>query len=235
MRARILAGLILILLVVVPAWLYYHFTVRQVASIEIRVSSGSVFSVDMIGSFGIDGLPLADRALVYHQDCISSCMITPVLPARYNISITSSGQITLYDTVSINTADRVSREYVFQKDISLTPVTGAYQSLISSGSIWHVRTSSGSFVLQWEDLIEDIRFTDAIDLDHDTRLGYIDATDSKKLSLGNFPLGQSVLIRLNRITGESVVLRKGIDVRVFIQYDQHPAYMDSIGNIFLIQ
>lgn len=235
MRARIFAGLILVLLLVVPAWLYYHFTVRQVASIEIRVSSGSVFSVDMIGSWGIDGLPLADRALSYHQECISSCMITPVLPAQYTITLTSSGQITIHDSISINTADRVSREYVFQKDISVTQVTTPYQSLTSSGSTWHIRTSSGSSVLQWEDLIEDIRFTDAIDLDNSIRLGYIDATDSKKLSLGNFPLGQSVLIRLNRITGESVVVREGIDVRAFVYYDQHPAYMDSVGNIFLIQ
>jgi hypothetical protein len=186
MRARIFALVILTLLVIIPVWLYYHFTVSQIASVEIRTSSGSVFSVNMVGSWGIDGLPLADRALVYHEDCVSSCTISPVLPARYTLALTSSGHITIHETLSVNTAEQVSLQYILQDDIVIQQVTEPYQSLISSGSNWHTRTNTGSYTTDGGGSYEDIRFTDAINLDHDTRLGYIDATDSKKLSLGNF-------------------------------------------------
>lgn len=57
-------------------------------------------------------------------------------------------------------------------------------------------------------MIEDIRFTSSIDLSSGIRIGYIDKKDAKKLSLANLPPIESVLIRLDRITGESVILRK---------------------------
>ena len=82
--------------------------------------------------------------------------------------------------------------------------------------------------------IEDIRFTDAIDLTPYIRLGYIDQKDTQKLSLGNFAPGQSVLIRLDRTTGESVVVRKGMGIASLLLYRNAPAYMDSTGDIYTI-
>ena len=47
-----------------------------------------------------------------------------------------------------------------------------------------------------------------VDINPRIRIGYISKNDVKKLSLGNFPLSDSVLIQIDRITGESVILRK---------------------------
>jgi hypothetical protein len=68
------------------------------------------------------------------------------------------------------------------------------------GSRWKILTSSGSHELVGERLIEDIRFSDSIDISPEIRLGYIDKKDTSKLRLANLPLGQSLLIRLDRTT-----------------------------------
>ncbi len=75
-----------------------------------------------------------------------------------------------------------------------------------------MRTETGSFVIDSDKITEDIRFTDAIDLTPEIRLGYIDKNDTAKLSIGNFVPNQSVLVRLDRTTGEGVTVRKGIDI-----------------------
>ncbi len=109
----------------------------------------------------------------------------------------------------MGTADTIVRSYVFSDDIIFESVRQIEGTLdISSGSLWHTRTDTGSYTTRNNVLIEDIRFTDAIDLSPDIRLGYIDRDDTAKLSLGNFPLGQSVLLRLDRTTGESTIVRK---------------------------
>ena len=68
------------------------------------------------------------------------------------------------------------------------------------GTPWKIRTSSGSYELSGERLIEDIRFSDSIDISPQIRLGYIDRDDTTKLKLANLPLGESLLIRLDRST-----------------------------------
>ncbi|MBC7498673.1 hypothetical protein H7170_03465 [Candidatus Gracilibacteria bacterium] len=235
MRARLLAFLILILLVAVPAFAYYYFTSRSIASLNISSGSGVVFTARLAGSFGVDGLPLADRALSYSQACISQCHISPILPARYTLTLMSSGQTDISDTLIINTADKITRSYLFTRDVMFTIVDNiADIADISSGSTWHTRTQTGSYIRDGEKEIEDIRFTDAIDLTPDIRLGYIDQKDTTKLSIGNFPLGQSVLIRLDRTTGESVVVRKGLEIGAFVLYRNTPAYIESSGQIYTI-
>lgn len=122
MRARILAFLILVLLVLIPALAYYFFTSRSIASIDISAGSGVIFTARLVGSWGVDGLPLADRALSYNQDCTSRCMIAPVLPARYMLTLVSSGQVDIADTIIINTADQIIRSYSFTRDIVFTMI-----------------------------------------------------------------------------------------------------------------
>lgn len=77
---------------------------------------------------------------------------------------------------------------------------------------------------------ENPRFTDWIDASPTVRIGYISAEDSQKLALSNYPLGESVLIRLDRTTGQSQVLRKGLDIRFFYFSQGIPAYVDHSGN-----
>ena len=209
MRARFFAFIILLLLVAIPGFVYYYFTSRSIARFDISVGSGVIFTARLVGSWGVDGLPLADRALIYSQECVSHCMFSPILPARYTLTLMSSGQVDISDTLIINTADQVTRSYGFTHDIIFQSVGNSIDmNSISSGSTWHTRTETGSLVAMGENETEDIRFTDAIDLTPEIRLGYIDQKDTAKLSLGNFSLGQSVLIRLDRTTGESVVVRK---------------------------
>jgi hypothetical protein len=147
----------------------------------------------------------------------------------------SPGQVDISDTLIINTADQITRSYAFTHDIIFSSV-GNISDIhnISSGSTWHIRTGTGSYMLDGERQIEDIRFTDAIDLTPDIRLGYIDKKDTTKLSIGNFAPGQSVLIRLDRTTGESVVTRKWLDIGAFVLYRNTPAYMSSMGDIYTI-
>lgn len=148
MRARLLAFLILILLVAVPAFAYYYFTARSIASVDISAGSGVIFTARLVGSWDIDGLPLADRALSYSQDCISRCTIAPILPARYTLMLVSSGQTDISDNLIIHTADQLSRAYVFTRDIVFTTV-GNISDIqdISSGSTWHIRTDTGSSIV----------------------------------------------------------------------------------------
>lgn len=148
MHARLLAFLILIVLVAIPAFGYYYFTSRAIASIEISAGSGVIFTARLTGSFGVDGLPLADRALSYSQGCVSRCLFTPILPARYTLTLVSSGQTDVSDTILVTTADQTTRSYAFTHDIILSSV-GNISDLgnISSGSTWHTRTGTGSWVL----------------------------------------------------------------------------------------
>lgn len=235
MRARLLAFIILIMLLAIPVFGYYYFTSRTIASIDIFAGSGIIFTAHLTGSFGLDGLPLADQALIYNQECISGCTITPILPARYTLTLTSSGKIDITDTLIVATADQLTRAYVFTRDIILKSV-GNISDIrdISSGSTWHIRTETGSLIRDGENETEDIRFTDAIDLTPEIRLGYIDKNDTAKLSIGNFVPNQSVLVRLDRTTGESVIVRKGIDIQILLLYRGLPAYVDSVGGVYSI-
>ena len=236
MRARLIAFLILILLVAIPGGAYYYFTSHSIARLEISVGSGVIFTARLTWSFGVDGLPLADRALTYTQDCISHCRIAPILPARYTLTLVSSGQTDISDTLIVSTADQLTRSYSFTRDIILRSVGNISQiGDISSGSTWHTRTGTGSWVLDWEKKMEDIRFTDAIDLTPDIRLWYIDKNDTAKLSIGNFATGNSVLVRLDRTTGESRVVREWLDIRALLLYRGRPAYVDSMGQVYEIR
>ena len=209
MRARFLAFLILTVLVVIPAGAYYYFTSRSIARLEISAGSGVIFMARLTGSFGVDGLPLADRALSYSQECISQCTFAPILPARYTLILVSSGQTDISDIVLVDTADQLTRSYGFTRDITLQSVGNISEiGNISSGTTWHIRTDTGSFVSDGDEYNEDIRFTDAIDLTPEIRLGYIDKSDTAKLSIGNFASNQSILVRLDRTTGESRMVRE---------------------------
>lgn len=318
--------------------MYYYFTSEKIANITIHAGSGAVFLVQLHGSFWVDGLPLMDKALYYEKKCIESCVIDPVLPARYTLSLTSSGKAIISDTILVNMGEKISKVYHFENDISFAPVGTIHRDeelgtslvenakkqnlwdftligtdiqnriwvrrswekstqigilsverftpirsiitpivnasldesrsvlvfdlassrtlllpitlegereiptiswirvvTLASGDIWKIRTDSGSMDIKNDRLIEDIRFTDAIDLSNQIRIWYIDKNDIAKLSLGNFPSTTSILIRLNRATGESVVLRTGFDIRALFFYQKKPAYFDDSGNIFIIE
>lgn len=122
MRARILAILILLVLLVIPASLYYYITTQNVARMTITVGEGNRYTAKLLGTFGLDGLPLADKALIYEKDCSDICIFSPIIPARYTLTLTSSGKTSLTDTLVIRTGDKIARSYVFTNDVIITPV-----------------------------------------------------------------------------------------------------------------
>lgn len=79
------------------------------------------------------------------------------------------------------------------------------------------------------------RFTDWLDISPTERLGYIDKSDWDKLSLSNLPTWESVLVRLDRITWQSSVIKRWVDmVFMFFLWDM-PVYRDRDGKIWEIQ
>lgn len=122
MRARILAVVILLVLIALPLYLYYYFTTQRIASISVSAGSGTIFSVQMAGTFGMDGLPLMDKALLYQKDCIESCTLSPVIPATYTVTLTSSGKTTLTDTIAIDSGEKIIKSYGFSADVTFVPI-----------------------------------------------------------------------------------------------------------------
>lgn len=105
----------------------------------------------------------------------------------------------------------------------------------SFGKNPRVRTSQKVYdIISWK-AVENIRFTDYIDLSPEVRIGYIDASDVTKLALSNFPPNISVLVRLDRRDGNTTVLRTGIDIKTLFLYQGAPAYLDNSDRIFTIQ
>ncbi len=336
MRARLLAVFILIILIVLPVSFYLYFTTKKIAKLIISASPWVSFSIKLIWTFWVDGLPLADKVLSYDKVCTDICTISPILPAKYMLTLTASGKTTLTDVVLINSGDEILKSYVFNDDIVLVPVwntikdesipisyinhavsqgwwefipigtdiknrvwvikkwnessqigflsmerfvsirsipheivwasidsslsvlifqlNGNRMLLISidlshekeisiipniisivPGEIWKIQTNTGTMELKWDTFISDIRFTNSIDLSPQIRIGYIDKKDTKKLSIANLPANESVLIRLDRTTGSSVVLRRNIDIRILFFYGGKPAYVDISGNIYTIE
>lgn len=63
MRARFLAILILIVLLVIPLGLYWYFFMSQTTLLTVRSFDKSTFELDISGTFDAEYLPLADRFL----------------------------------------------------------------------------------------------------------------------------------------------------------------------------
>ncbi len=67
-------------------------------------------------------MPLADRMLSYEKNCIDSCTISPILPARYSLILTASGKTTISDNIIINSGEDISRNYILSDDILIVPI-----------------------------------------------------------------------------------------------------------------
>ncbi len=108
-------------------------------------------------------------------------------------------------------------------------------SVVFMNDIWKFQTSSWVYTYDGEELQENPRFTDFLDISPSIRLWYIDKDDTSRLSLSNFPSGESVLISLDRTTGKSYVVKKGLGIRTLFFHGATPAYIDPSENIWDIQ
>ena len=89
MRARLYAVLILVLLIGIPAVLYWYFFTENTASLTVRTTGAGEFQIELAGTLDNDSLPLADRLLSVQKRCKTECTIAPIAPIRYTVTLTS--------------------------------------------------------------------------------------------------------------------------------------------------
>ncbi len=111
---------------------------------------------------------------------------------------------------------------------------GNIDSAVWDQDIWKIKTPDSVFSYENNQLKENPRFTDFLDVSSNIRIGYISANDTNKLSLSNFPIGTSILIILDRTTGESYIVRKGLDISELCFSHGNPAWIDQNGKISII-
>ncbi len=123
----------------------------------------------------------------------------------------------------------------FSEEVELPAGLSEIVSIAKEGNTWKVQTPTTVYESVWNEWRENIRFSDFLDISRTKRIGYIRGEDTKKLSLGNFPLGQGVLILLDRSTGESYTLETGVKIQSLIMTENWPAMMDEDGTITLLK
>jgi hypothetical protein len=74
--------------------------------------------------------------------------------------------------------------------------------------IWKIKTERALYEKINDTWQENPRFTDYIDISRRYRIGYIDASDTVKLSLSNLPPGISVFILLDRTSTDTKIIKK---------------------------
>ncbi len=103
--------------------------------------------------------------------------------------------------------------------------------IVTYSTYWKVRTKSTLYEYIWGNWIENIRFTDFIDISPRYRIGYIDTSDTRKLSLQNLPLDNSLFLLLDRKSTEVSIIKKWYNIRGFIFYKWLPSIIDTTGDI----
>lgn len=120
MRARLFALLILVLIIGIPAGIYWYFFTKNTASITVSVVSGEDIHIRIAGTLDNENLPLADRLLELEQDCSEVCVFSPVAPIRYRITLTSPGKATIEEDIVVGVGEDKSISYRLQDDIIIT-------------------------------------------------------------------------------------------------------------------
>lgn len=337
MRARLFALLILVLIIGIPAGIYWYFFTKNTASITVNVVSGENIHIKIAGTLDNENLPLADRLLEFEKDCGEVCVFSPVAPIRYTLTLTSPGKSIIQEDVIVGVGEDKTISYTLQDDIIITPLDVpilwsrqiwevmvanatkkdkdyAYKliavdakntvyversspslrelwilSLDKFTSLYRVPDGVGTFQIDmtgqyfiaplftdktlilsldtklqrevplvdvlayvwWEDskvLSEswvvlghhssygyNPRFTDWLDISPSLRLWYIDKDDTQKLSLSNLPSGQSVLISLNRMTGDYHVIKRWVDIEFLFYHDGNPVFLDNQGSVWKLE
>jgi hypothetical protein len=117
----------------------------------------------------------------------------------------------------------------------ITTISSTQLISVVPGDIWKIQTNTGTMEIKWEKFIEDIRFTNSVDISPKIRIGYISKLDTNKLLLANFPINDSLLIMIDRSTWSSRVLRRWLDIQSMFFYEKKAAYIDISGNIYTIE
>ena len=103
--------------------------------------------------------------------------------------------------------------------------------MISFEEVWKVRTKSDLYEYLWSTWQKNPRFTDYIDISSRYRIGYIDRSDTVKLSLGNLPLWESLFILLDRTSTDARIIKRWKNIRGFLFYRGAPSILDLDGTV----
>lgn len=67
--------------------------------------------VKLSGTFSNSWFPLADSALRFEQNCMKTCIFSPIAPVTYHLSITSDGFGEVEDNFSLANGQKFTKEY----------------------------------------------------------------------------------------------------------------------------
>lgn len=101
MRARIFALFILVLLLGVPAFLYWYFLERTPSTLTLVIPGGESAHVELDGNLAYKYFPLADKVLHFSQVCTDRCTFGPIPPVPYKMTVTRDGVPDLSDTLTL--------------------------------------------------------------------------------------------------------------------------------------
>ena len=146
-----------------------------------------------------------------------------------SIVLDKTGQYFILSTL-VASSIVLSLDGGFQKEIPPKNILG----YVHSDTEEKIYTASWILGASWERYNPNIRFTDWIDLDWSMRIWYIAAEDKERLSLSDLPLGQWVLVAVDRKNGASHIIKRWIDIVALFYIGSTPVLLDSSGKAWNI-
>lgn len=96
---------------------------------------GESFTVKLSGTLKYEYLPLADKALVFEEACVTSCTII-LPPVEYSVNLTSSDKESISDTLSLSLGEEKKYSITFADLFSYRPlVENKINSITEKGLI----------------------------------------------------------------------------------------------------
>ena len=111
MKARLIALLILVILIGIPALAYWFFFQKNISSVSVFVGSGVTTEAKLSGTFSQSFLPLADRALNFQLTCHEVCEFTRIPPANYTLEISGENIVTATETFALKNRENLVKNF----------------------------------------------------------------------------------------------------------------------------
>lgn len=163
MRSKILAIIILSSFLIIPGIFYWYFFHQNTSSVTFRTSeSGVEFDILLSGTFEYTYLPIADKALVFHEKCQSECTLV-LPPVKYDVVLSSSGKEDIHENISLERGKTISVPVDFSQVFQFLPVSGVFddETLMTaslqnanssfSGKFFPVGIGMGSKIFTWRE------------------------------------------------------------------------------------
>jgi hypothetical protein len=112
MRPRFLALLILGIFTLLPGTLYWYFYRENISAIIFKNPQNINYRVRLEGRFSLSYFPLLDRVFVYESLCRDACIFSPLPPLRYELTLMSSGRVTVTDSIELDSGE--TKKYIFK-------------------------------------------------------------------------------------------------------------------------